>query len=60
MLARVNTNGDVNDLIYISGPEELRDAAMNAVKGWKFAPLIIDGTPVPVRILEEVTFRMGN
>jgi hypothetical protein len=60
MLAHIDTNGHVDDLMYISGPEELRVASRGAVKEWQFTPLIIEGTPVPVRILEQVTFRMGN
>jgi TonB family protein len=60
MLAHIDINGHVDDVIYISGPEELRAAAMDAVREWKFSPLLIEGTPLPVRILEQVTFRMGS
>jgi TonB family protein len=36
---------------------ELDDAAIKAVKKWKFAPATKDGEPVPVKVNLEVSFR---
>jgi len=59
MLAHIDVSGNVDDLAYIAGPLELRDAAMDATRQWKYSPLLINSAPVPARILVEIIFRMG-
>ena len=55
---RINPDGIVGDLKVVSGHPLLADAAMAAVKQWRFQPAEIDGTPVatkvalPVRIVD--------
>jgi TonB family protein len=46
--------------IACSSAPDLNENAIAAVKQWKFAPATKDGTPVPVEILVEVSFRLGN
>jgi TonB family protein len=41
-------DGSVKNLQYVSGPEELADSAMKAVKKWKYEPMLINGKPVEV------------
>jgi TonB family protein len=44
----VNEEGDVIAARAISGPALLRDAAVNAARGWKFTPTLLSGRPVKV------------
>jgi periplasmic protein TonB len=56
----INESGAVESAVLVSGPAALADAAMRAVKGWRYEPTIIGGAPVEVE--EEVTlvFRIAN
>jgi TonB family protein len=57
----VGTDGLPRNLqIACSSAPDLNDNAIAAVKKWKFAPATKDGTPVPVEILIDVSFRLGN
>jgi len=42
LLATVSRNGLVEDVRFISGPREFRQAAVDAVKTWRFKPYVID------------------
>jgi TonB family protein len=44
----VNENGAVEAVQRISGPQMLRQAAVDAAKRWKFQPTMIDGQPARV------------
>jgi len=39
---RVGVDGNVEDLQYVSGPAQLAEAAVNAVKQWRFKPQSLD------------------
>jgi len=58
----VGTDGLPHDLhIACSTAPDLNDNAIAAVKQWKFAPATKDGTPVPVEIVVQVSFKLdGN
>jgi TonB family protein len=45
----ISEEGRVIEAIIISGPELLRDAALQAAKQWVFKPTKLDGAPVKVR-----------
>ena len=36
----------------------LDEKAMETVRTWKFKPALRNGTPVPVRVMVEVSFRL--
>ena len=38
----VNTKGEVTKATVVSGPEELREAAVTAVRQWRYKPLDVD------------------
>src|SRR5262249_32298358 len=52
----ISANGTVEDARLIQGNPMLSQAAVAAVKRWKYAPTVINGTPVPVRMVAKVTF----
>jgi protein TonB len=48
MHAVIAKDGSVAKVDVISGPAELRQAAIDAVKQWKYKPTTLNGTPVQV------------
>ena len=57
--AEVAANGNVTGVKAISGPMLLREAAIDAVKQWKYAPELIDGKPVAAQVTIGVEFRLN-
>ena len=55
--ATIEKNGNVTDLSIISGDLILADAAVDAVRGWKFEPYTASGRPIQVR--QKLTFNFG-
>lgn len=55
----VDTNGNVTDARVVKALGlGLDEKALETVRTWKFKPGLRNGTPVPVRVLVEVTFRL--
>ncbi len=42
----VDENGAVASILWVEGPVLLRQAALDAVKQWKFAPMVVNNKPV--------------
>ena len=55
----VTPDGRVERLHVIDGPPLIRDAAMEAVKQWKYEPAKRSGTAVPFAMLFTMTFRLN-
>ncbi len=55
--AKISKNGSVTDLKVVSGPPELQQAAMDAVRTWKYKPYLLNGEPVEVRTRVNVVFQ---
>jgi protein TonB len=51
----VEESGNVSHLNIVSGPMMLRQAAISALRTWKYKPAQLDGQPVAVKM--QVTFR---
>jgi len=58
--ARIGVDGIVQDLKVISGNRELTQAAIDAVRQWRYRPTLRDGTPVEVTTKITVTFTLGG
>jgi TonB family protein len=58
--ARIGVDGIVQDLKVISGNRELTQAAIDAVRQWRYRPTLKDGTPVEVTTKITVTFTLGG
>jgi TonB family protein len=56
----VNETGDVTDTNVMSGHPLLNDAAVTAVKQWKYSPTLLNGRPVPVIATVTVVFMLDG
>src|SRR5580658_917542 len=54
---QIDKNGSVVHMKAVSGPMLLRQAALDAVRRWKYQPSTLDGQPVSVEMLVTVKFR---
>jgi protein TonB len=54
--AIIGTDGSVLSVEYRSGPSELVQAAMDAVRQWRYRPFLLNGERVEVDTTIEVTF----
>jgi TonB family protein len=54
----IDTHGKVSDLNVVSGPELLRQAAMDAVSQWIYKPYLLNGKPVEVVTTMTVHFML--
>ena len=57
--AIISKTGSVEDLAVIAGPPLLQQAAVDAVKTWKYRPYLVNGTAVDVATLINVVFSLG-
>ena len=58
--ATIGADGHVREAHVISGPPMLRDAAISAVKGWKYAPSTVNGRAVESSVNVVLQFKMPN
>jgi len=56
--AVISKSGDIQNLHAMSGPPLLIQAAMDAVKQWKYKPYLLNGEPVEVDTQVRVQFKM--
>jgi len=56
--ADIDTAGNVVGMKVVSGPALLHQAAMDAVRRWKYEPSRLNDQPVPAQILVTVKFRL--
>lgn len=58
--ATIGKDGMVEDLVLISGPPLLVQAAMDAVKQWTYRPTMLNGAPVEVVTTIDVNFTLAE
>ena len=56
--ALIDANGRVTTMKVVSGPTLLHQAAMEALKQWKYHPASLDGKPVPMHLAVTIQFRL--
>jgi len=56
--ALIDANGRVTTMKVVSGPTLLHQAAMDALKQWKYRPASLDGKPVPMHLTVTIQFRL--
>ena len=57
--AVIGKDGTVQDLSVISGHPMLIQAALDAVKQWRYKPYLLNGEPVPVQTTINVNFELN-
>jgi protein TonB len=60
MLLLIGTTGDVESIKLIDGDQQLGEAAMDAIKQWKFKPYVLNGTPVEVETTFTFNFTLSG
>jgi protein TonB len=56
--ALIEANGRVSSTKVISGPTLLHQAAIDALRQWKYQPAMLDGKPVPMHLTVTIQFRL--
>ena len=56
--ATIARNGSIGKVTIISGPAELRDAAVTAVRQWRFSPALLNGKPIEVQQRITIAFKL--
>jgi TonB family protein len=59
ILASIDEDGNVTEMKVLSGAMQLQDAAMGAVRKWKYQPAKLNGKPVAAQITVIVRFQLG-
>jgi TonB family protein len=60
MVLLISTTGDVESIKLIDGDQQLGEAAMDAIKQWKFKPYVMNGTPVEVETTFTFNFTLSG
>jgi protein TonB len=60
MEAVISKTGRIESLRAVSGPQMLRSAALDAVKGARYQPYKLNGEPTEVQTTITVNFRLGS
>ena len=58
--ATIATNGTIKDLRAVSGPAMLRQAAIDAVRNWRYKPYRLNDVPVEVETTINIVFTLGG
>ncbi len=53
----IDDAGKVSDMKVLSGPVLLRDAAMDALRQWRYEPARLNGQPTPIHMQVTIKFR---
>jgi TonB family protein len=56
--ALIDANGRVTTMKVVSGPTLLHQAAMDALKQWRYQPATLDGKAVPMHLTVTIQFRL--
>ena len=58
--ATISKSGRIEDLRVLSGHPLLREAAIEAVKNWRYRPYLLNGQPVEVETTIEIHFTLAQ
>ena len=56
----LDEEGNVLEMKVVSGPPLLYQAAMDAVKQWRYEPTLLNDTPIAVQMIVNVTFQLNG
>jgi protein TonB len=60
LTATISKAGTIENLRVASGPAMLQQAALDAVKDWRYRPYLLNGEPVEVETTVNVVFTLGR
>jgi len=60
LAATISTTGRIENLSVVSGPLMLRQAAIDAVKTWRYRPYLLNNQPVEVETTINIAFTLGS
>lgn len=60
LAATISKSGEIENLRVVSGPPLLQQAALDAVRTWRYRPYLLDGQPVEVETTVDVIFTLGQ
>jgi len=58
--ATISKTGSIENLRVVGGPQMLQQAALDAVKSWRYRPYLLSGEPVEVETQVNVVFTLGG
>lgn len=58
--AIIGETGEVENLKVVSGPAELQQSALDAVRQWTYRPVLVNGAPVEVQTTVTVTYTLAK
>jgi TonB family protein len=58
--AVIGKDGNIENLQVISGPQELQQSALDAVRQWIYKPYLLDGEPVEVETTINIIYNLGG
>jgi protein TonB len=58
--ATISKTGSIENLHVVSGPAMLQQAALDAVKSWRYKPYLLNNEPVEVETQVNVIFTLGG
>jgi TonB family protein len=58
--AVIGTDGTVENLRVLSGPQELQQSALDAVRQWTYKPYLLNGDPIEVETTINIVYRLGG
>ena len=56
--ATISKHGKITNLLVLSGPNELRQSALDAVRTWTYKPYLLNGKPVAVKTTINVIYSL--
>lgn len=58
--AIIGKNGAVEELAVLSGPQELQQSSLDAVRQWVYKPFLLNGEPVAVKTTINVIYQLAK
>jgi protein TonB len=58
--ATISKTGTIESVKAVSGPEMLRQAAVDAVRSWRYKPYLLDNQPIEMQTTVNVVFSLGG
>ena len=58
--AIIGKTGEVEQLKVISGPKELQQSSLDAVRQWTYKPFLLNGAPVEVKTTINIVYSLGK